>query len=769
MFARLLEKLFAHHKIAGIAIALAVVGVSIGIYKLKIDFRFQNLVGSESREYRSFMKFADYWGSDDNLLFIAAQSNNGSWLSPANLQILDDVSGRLESLPSVKSAISLPRIPLPDPDSVNTISFITLKEEATRHKTNQEQEIFRKKILADRQLSPSILSRSEKVSGLFVELAIDSDDLIAFVPAIKSIRDALQEFETHEVTFACAGIPAVRADLIESIESEQIRIGILTILFIILTLVALYRSWHGLIIPGLAATIPLVMLYGFMGWMEHPIGILAQAYITLIPVIAVADTIHILNRFHDEARNLIQSGEELSPRLIRSAIIRTYKHLGTACFFTSVTTAIGFLSLFSARMSVLHDFGIYAAVGICFSFFVLLFVVPLLLFRIKVLPPRTKDRAALTRALEWVSAVSVGRPKQVIAAGIAMTLLCLYASSFIVVNNRLSDTLPKSHPTNQASELLSTELGGVLPLQIDLSGAKYAVHDPAVLEAILEVEQWAYAHPQIRSVQGPAHVAIQLHQMFVGTKSLPKTKELATQLFFLGSDFPNLNRIISDDGSRSRILLTTADLGAIEFQELSRQLNSKLSQTVGTTALQSTITGIPFIAYTGFNRIAADLFTSLLLAVLFIGIIIGVLFKSHRMALISLIPNLFPLLGSLALMGVLGWDLDTYSAMIFTVALGIAVDDSIHHLSRLREEQQKGGSRAEMLTQTILHTGKAVVFTSILLIFAFATIATSGFPANRVMGTLGACAIGLALLCDLFLLPAMLMVWGPLKSKPDPP
>ena len=172
------------------------------------------------------------------------------------------------------------------------------------------------------------------------------------------------------------------------------------------------------------------------------------------------------------------------------------------------------------------------------------------------------------------------------------------------------------------------------------------------------------------------------------------------------------------------------------------------------------LTGTAYVAYRGINRVTLDLRNSLTVAFVVIAIIIGLLFGDVRVALISLVPNALPLLAGYALLGAMGWLLDPTPAMVFTVALGIAVDDTIHLLVRAREELRRGRGLDQAIRLSVLHSGRAVVITTVILTLGFGMNALSSFPANRTLGALGAVIMFAALLCDLLVLPALLAAFG---------
>ena len=256
-------------------------------------------------------------------------------------------------------------------------------------------------------------------------------------------------------------------------------------------------------------------------------------------------------------------------------------------------------------------------------------------------------------------------------------------------------------------------------------------------------------------------MARELNRSLTGDYVVPKTDELAAQLFLLAQGDRFFERILTPDYGRARMLITMQDLGAAAMETKTDDLEQLVEATFAPLGLQARVTGIPYVAYKGFSKIGREMTKSLLIAICCIALVMGFLFRSLRICAISLVPNLLPLLVTLAVMTLCGWTIEATSAMVFTIGLGLAVDDSIHMLARYYEERRVGGSAAQMMERTIAKAGRALLVTTLVLVLGFGINVFSQFPFLRIFGTLGGVAIATALFCDLFLLPPLIALWGP--------
>ena len=252
-----------------------------------------------------------------------------------------------------------------------------------------------------------------------------------------------------------------------------------------------------------------------------------------------------------------------------------------------------------------------------------------------------------------------------------------------------------------------------------------------------------------------------LHRAITGQDGLPQSREAVAQLLLLGEGNPGLQSVLEvNDLARGRMTLRVVDGGGNYFIAVAQRIQDHLDAELKGQAITARVTGTPWIAYSGINKVTEDVRNSLALAFVVIAIIILVLFRSLRIALLCLIPNALPLVVGYALLGALDWPLDPTPAIVFTVVLGIAVDDTLHLMARYREELRRGQPHQEAIRHSVLRTGRAVLITSIILCVGFGANGLSSFPSMVVMAAVGAAGIWTALCSDLFLLPALLSLFA---------
>ncbi len=754
MFERIAEWTLDHRIVATAGMLLLVFGAAAGASRLQVAMSVETFFGGDDPERVALEEYREFWGADDDVLMVVVTADGGDLVTPERMQALSDVGDALADVPQVMSVDSIATVPRLRSDLPGMIDLEPLIDSMP----DEDFASWRAEVLAHPLFVPSLLAKDGNTAAIFVETEARSDDMAAVVPLVASLREVLGEYEGGAgLHFGTAGLPAVRADFFAAFLRDQGIYMPLGMVFIIACLIFVFRRVHGVIIPAVAAAVPVMMVFGMLGWTGEPLGLVNQVYVTLLPVIAVADAIHLLSRYHEEARRLAPPGQVLSDEQRRSAIVAAVKRIGAACLLTSVTTGLGFASLAAADMPSMRSFGLYAALGVGFAYATVLILLPLMLSVTRGSASDARSEPGrIDRVLARCASFSIRRPTPVLVATALVVAACVYFGARVVSDNHLTAMLLPDHPTTQANRRADAELGGIIAVEVDLVGEPGVLKEPAVLKALHAVETEAATWPEVTATSSPATWIAAVGEVLTGERSVPETRPEIAQRFLLGEGDDKLSSIVSIDYARGRMAIRTKDDGGIVFGQVSARLRVLLDRELEGLPIQAHVTGTPFVAYRGINRVTADLRASLLLAFVTITFVILLLLRDVRLALLCLLPNALPLLVGYGLVGAAGWLLDPTGAVIFTVALGIAVDDTLHLVARMREELDAGHELHEALRRAVLHSGRAVFITSILLMGGFGMNLLSSFPATVLMGGLGTIIVAAALVSDVLVLPALL-------------
>ena len=756
MIADLIQRLAAtilrHRALTVVALLLLSGAAAYSARGIRADFTTQELFATDDPEIAYLKQFKAQYGADDTLLAVLVEAPDV--FSRPVLKLVADLTDQLQGLDQVLRVDSLTTVTdlgATDGGTLDTSPlFATIPEDAAALAA------LRTRALDNPLFRGRLISKDATLTALLADLKPEVERAREVGLAMEALQKIMAGVSLPPGTrLHLVGVPKVRSDAVDMIIADQYTFLPLASLFTGLLLILLYRSVHGLLVPMFSVLLSVSYTVALMALLDLPLDILSNVLPLLVMVYGVADAVHMLGRIHEEV------GQQ--PRR-NKAIEVAVRHLGLACLVTSATTAIGFGSLVTAEMHILRRFGLMAALGVLVAWAVTLVVVPLGAGLSKLDPAKVRRRSAIGRrldsALSRIADFSTRRPLRVVLVAMLLGAGCVAAGLGVEVNNFLLGIYHDDHPTAQATRLAEARLEGLVRLQISLQGPPDAMKRPEVLKEVDALQTWLGQQPGVTSTLGMADFVKEMHRAVMGTRALPDTKEAVAQLLLMVEGETGLERHVSFDYSRARVEVSLSDVGAVKYLELVDRTRARLAARLKMDKITARVTGTSLVAYRGINRLVTDLLVSLSLALVVIGLVLAALFRSLRIGLVSLLPNTIPLAVGLGCMRLLDMRLEPVTVMIFSIALGIAVDDTIHFFVRFREETAKGRDPLEAARRTLATAGRAMVFTSVLLVGGFAVTLSSSFPGTVRFGTLGIIILSTALLTDLLVTPACAVLFN---------
>ena len=609
----------------------------------------------------------------------------------------------------------------------------------------------------------TLISEDDRLAAIAVFVVGDSQDvdlinrLLADIDAILARRSAPHGYKVH-----VTGLPAIRADIVKRLRLDQFKIIPLAYLVFVVALAILFRRVSAVLVPLLTVGVGLVWSMGLLGATHQTFTIFTNVLPILLLVVGVSNCVHVISRFAEEGRD-----EALCNR---AAARRTMLAMSTACLLTLGTTAIGFGSLIVARSELLRSFSWHAALGIGLLYASLILVMGPLLTWCR--PPAiqanpSRKALSITRIVTAGGNAVVRRPRLAIAFGILVVVTSVWVSRDVSVNSHLIETFDEGDPVIQTMRLVESQLAGFLPLEISLTAAEPGrLEESDVMRRVLALEAFAKESDIVHA----SHSYASVHEaLYLQTRSgdataaefLAPNEDAERQLRrgrSLIERHPrafNYSTLMRADGRRARVMLSATDAGTRDTLVLIDQLNQKIDELFPTdSGVEVRLAGDAYVAAIALDRFIRDLFYSIMGASVAIFLVIGLLFRSIRVGLIATIPNITPLAVTLGYIGLRGYDLNGANVIVFAIALGLAVDDTIHFVARFREEMKTDDDVNAALTRTLQGAGRAIVVTSLLLVVGLSVVWTSDFVPTRRLAELTSVSVVAALLGDLLLLPA---------------
>jgi hypothetical protein len=615
---------------------------------------------------------------------------------------------------------------------------------------------------ADRQRVLEAVEGSALVRGRLVD-ADRTLYAIALVPradldedaaerAVEAVDAWVAEHPPPEgVAARVGGLPAVQAEMVQTLREDQALLVSLAVVGSLLVLLLGFRSWAGVLLPLGAAGMTSGIVVGTMALVGEPLNLLNNVVPPLLITIGLGDAVHLLVRYREELRR--------DPDRI-AASRRTMRAMMGACLLTSVTTAVGFASLMVNDTALMRRFGLTAALGVMLAYLITVIFLPAALPDFRVRPSGPRTGGGLDRAIRRLTRLATRRPRLVVGLSALAFLGAVAVGGGVRLDGALVDQLEPGSRVRETVRILEDELDGVRTLEVGFEGPEGRYASGAGLREVARFEAWLRTQPEVLRVGGPGELVGALWQQLApGAERAEawRDPERAAALAALADAAApeTWARRVSEDASRARVVVRVRDEGQ---RPIGRLIDRIEAQLAGADAV---VGGEAYRTARGLVRLVEDLTASLALAVLVIFVMLGLLLRSVRLGLISVLPNVLPLGLTLAYMALRGIPLQASTAIVFSVSIGLVVDGTIHILARYREEIGHGRARRAALRASMAGSGRAVVIGALTLLLGFIALLFASFVPIRLFAELSIVAIATALVAELLVLPALLALFGP--------
>lgn len=687
---------------------------------------------------------------NDEFFIIAFESSD--LFSAENLKMLQEITLALEDLEDVEEVLSLANIN----DINGGEDYFEVRQFLDKiPETPEEKELLQQSALKNRLYLKNLISEDGRTAAIIVEPRLLPNDPDVRKRVLEATEEILLPFEKKGNTFFKAGWTTTNYSLSQYLKTDVLVFVPLTYLLITLFTWLFFRNLRITILAIINVSICVGATRGLMGLLDIQMNNVTIIIIPLVMALALCDTVHIFS----------QMDRQVLKRLPRpdQALSSVLNKVGGPCFMTTLTTAIAFLSLMVSEIPPIKQFGLVAAAGMVFEFFFSFFLLPplILFFKPDKMYQDYSTGSRLTSMLRsLISSVFRRYPIVLILMAVIMVTSALFSLQLQVETN-LIEFFKKNSPVRIALNFVEHRLSGVGTLDISFEADEIdAFKNPENLQVIEAVQVFAEDLQGVDKTTGFIDFIKEMNQSFHSEKKafyrIPDSRKLISQYLLL-YDADDIEDFINADFNHSRLSIRTSRHSSSEMQVLIDKLEYFLGK-LDSHGIDIRITGRGLKDVLVVDALVKSQVYSLLLAVLIISIIMFIVFRSMALATLSLVPNLFPILLNFGIMGAFGIPLDTGTALIATVALGIAVDDTIHFLSEYQLKRNQGQPVPEALTHVIETKGRAILSSSTILCIGFGVMVFSRFMPIIHFGLLSAIIMMTALIGDIILLPAIILL-----------
>jgi uncharacterized protein len=731
--------------------------------KVKLSYEFSNAIPTDNPKYKAYQSFRKKYGEDGNLLVIGIQSSNIFQQTLFNdyaklHEGLKKVSG-VDDVISLPSAVNLVKDSATEKlQAKNIFTGVTTQEQIDSAKTVFYSLPFYRGLLYNPETGAWLM-------GVRINKGVlNSEKRNAVVDNISKLANDFGS--KHKLDVHLSGLPLIRTILAARIAKEARWFTIGSVVLSALILLLFFRSVSAMLLSLAVVVIGVIWSFGTIELFGYKITLLTALISPLVVVIGIPNCIYFLNKYHTAYR---ETGEK------RTAIVQMIAKMGVVTLFCNISAAIGFAVFALTKSAILKEFGQVAGFNIMMLFFISLILIPAAL---SVLPPpkgrhvKYLNNPLLQRWLDRLERWALNHRRLIYGLTAAVLVVAVIGMFRLKTVGYIVDDLPKTDKIYTDLKFFESNFKGVMPLEIVVdTKKKYGVSRN--LNNLLKIDtfsQYLAARPYIGK---PLSIAEGLkfakQAFFEGDSvnfSMPAEYDLPALSQYLsmrndGSNNNSFTKLVSSfmDSSRqeARISVSMQDVGSARLPLILDSIHNKANTIFDSTKYNVQLTGTSVTFVEGSRFIINGLKESILWAFLLIALCMLYLFKSLRILLCSLIPNLVPLIITAGIMGWAGVAIKPSTVLVFSVALGIAIDITIRFLVNYKQESKGITDAKKNVISTIHSTGLSIIYTSVVLIAGFVIFCFSGFGGTQSLGWLTSVTLISATITNLVLLPAMLI------------
>lgn len=743
-------------------IGLATLWMGWRVAQIGFDYDFESFFPQDDPETEFYLDFRSQFESDNDFLIVGIE-HAPSIYDADFLATVDGYVDALAALPYIEEVISPTRLNEPIKLGMTVIGRPLLRWQDASAEEKLPADSAR--IAGHPTWDGSFIS----TEGTALAIQLRHTQLLS-KEGCDSLAQSITELTsgwahpTH-----VAGRAVAQKYYVDVMQREVALFVSIGLVILVVFLWVAFQSIWGIAIPLLVVLLSGLWTLGTMEMTGKSIDVMTIVLPTIIFVVGISDVVHILSRYYEELRQ----GKTQFP-----AIRAAFKEVGLATFLTTLTTAVGFMTLVTSSVVPIRDFGLYAAAGVGIAYVLAFTLLPSIMMLFPA--PRVSNEGSGVVWNKWLQktlATVLRRPFAIAGITLGLTALAAVGTSRIQVDNVLLEDLADDDPFRQEFAFFEREFAGVRPYELAVQVPEgmdpFSVEVQQTMQAITGYLATQYG---VGSIVSSDRILAQVNRLNNGDQArfhrIPERQRDIDRLvraMSRGDGNDPLSLVANRETNALRVFGKLPDLGAQHYRAQDASFFEWFEAEFPKSPLELHVTGTARLIDLNVGSLASDMVVGLSIAFLIVALISGLMFRNLPMVVISLIPNMLPLL---MIAGIMGWsdiDLKLSTSIIFTIAFGIAVDDTIHFISKLRIELAKGKALKEAVESSFLSAGKAIIITSIILCGGFMTLSLSSFLGTFYIGVLISTTLLLAVVSDLFVLPWLVLKmlrWNP-RTRPS--
>lgn len=748
-----------------VLLIILIITIIFGYFNLETNIlnHISIYFGEDDYDLTFYEKFQEKYGNEEQVI-IAFRANE--IFTNENLDIIRRLTSEIRDLKGVQRILSLTESqePVEDKDLLKFVKIIP-----DRRLSEGELLKVKNKVLSNELLAGNLISKDSTTTAIGVELDPLKDERVRN-DLLYRIEDTAKRITGDRVELHISGAPFINLGFNNLSKRDMMIFAPVVVVVVILIAALLLRNLYLSLFCFCLVALTHLWATGFVPLCGETLNIVLMAMPPVLLAYAISDAIHILSHFKTAYG---VEGE------YKSAVVRTFKSVMLPCFFTSITTSVGFVSFLTASVRPAKMLGLFTANGVMIAFLLTFTFLPamLILFQKRIensiVPadaPAGRGDSAFTLAIRKIGIFSSTHYAVIGVIAVILVIAGVAGMTKLRYETNITSYLPKDNPIRQDIDFISDNLGGTIPIVL-LVGAEYKEYDFSHPESIRFVEDiQRYIQDNYKNITSSFSVADyykEVNRAFHGGNpeynKVPEKRIDILDYYELG-DYDTLKTVVAIDQMETRLSFLSYWHSQEEAKEFMNRLRDFLDQRVA-GHYSYKLTGIFQLSVRMADNLKESLIKSFFSALIIVSIMMYFICRSISLTIITLVPNVFPIVCIFGVMGWLNIPLDVVTIMIASITIGIAVDDTIHFTVWYRRNVRSGMDVRPALQKTFADTGKPIVITSIIIFIGFFILVLGSIKPTRAFGVLTAFSMVFALLGDLFVLPALISIFKPKMEK----
>ncbi len=738
---------------------LAVITLFFGYHarKVEMSYEYSSLLPKKDPAYKDYQKFVDVFGEEGNLIIVGIQDS--AFFTLEHFNRWERLSNDLSKIEGVENLLSV----------TNTYNLVANREEKKFKvvptfpdsiRTQEELD----KYVAEFHALPFYrkLVYNDENDSYILAITVNKDKMASKEreALVERIQEVCHQFEQDEnVKLHYSGLPYIRVVNSVKIRNELYMFSVLALAICVVVLFLFFRSFKAVFVPVLIVLTGVVWAMGMLSLFGYKITLLSGMIPPLLIVIGIPNSIYMLNKFHHE---FVAHGNKVK------ALQRVIIKIGNATFLTNLTTASGFATFVIVKSDILRQFGIIASLNILGLFVLSLLLIPIIFSFIG--PPSSRhvghlDNKWVNSIIDRLIVITTNYRKTVYFIALGIVAIGIFGITLVKSSGQMLDDIPEDDPVYIDLKFFEENFNGLMPLEImvDTKHPNGAVQ-LTTFQKIDKLENRLAEYPELSASTSLLNLLKFAKQAFYNGSeryySVPNNREKNFILQYAQGGEENadmLHAFMDSTRQSTRISIRVKDVGTKRMEQLYADFMVEIDSIFPADQYDVTVTGSSITSFRGTQYLLKNLFTSLGLAIFLISGFMAIMFSSWRMVIMSLTPNVIPLIFTAAVMGFTGIPIKASTILVFSIAFGISVDNTIHFLAKYRQELNlTNWDIGKSVELALKETGVSMLYTSVVLFFGFGIFSISNFGGTQAMGILVSLTLLVAVTSNLVLLPALL-------------